>query len=106
VVGSFAKVPTKLLRIVGVVMNQRKPKFDWIKKLLADPLVGFGELATETPSELSVDLKNRSTDDQLGQPGDGDPLVCLSWQLMRISVGHLGAQDHRVAELSQTSTNI
>jgi hypothetical protein len=57
VVGSFAKVPTKLLRIVGVVMNQRKPKFDWIKKVLADPLVGFGELATETPSELSVDLK-------------------------------------------------
>jgi hypothetical protein len=48
-----------LLRIVGVVMNQRKPKFDWIKTVLADPLVGSGELAAETPlrSELSVDLK-------------------------------------------------
>jgi hypothetical protein len=96
----------KLLRIVGVVMNQRRPKFDWIKKVLADPLVGPGELATETPLRVVCGPGNMATDHQLGQPGDGDQLVCLSWQLMRLSVGHLGAHDHRVAELSQTSTNI
>jgi hypothetical protein len=95
-----------LLRIVGVVMNQRKPKFDWIKTVLADPLVGSGELAAETPLRVVCGPENRSTDDQLRQPGDGDQLVCLSWQPMQLSVGHLGAQDHRVAELSQTSTNI
>jgi hypothetical protein len=87
-------------------MNQRKPKFDWIKKVLADPLVGPGELATEAPLRVVCGPGNRSTDDQLGQPGDGDQLVFLSWQLMRLSVGHLGAQDHCVAKLCQTSTNI
>jgi hypothetical protein len=82
VVGSSAKVPTNCCGILGVVMNQRKPKFDWIKKVLADPLVGPGELATETPLRVVWGPGNRSTDDQIGQPGDGDPLVCLSWQLV------------------------
>jgi hypothetical protein len=104
--GRICQSADKLLRIVSVVMNPRKPKFDWIKKVLADPVVGPSERATETPLRVVCGPGNRSTDDQLGQPGDGVQLVCLSWQLMRLSVGHLGAQDHRVAELSETSTNI
>jgi hypothetical protein len=95
-----------LLRIIGVVMNPRKPKFDWIKKVLADPLVEPGELATETPLSVVGGPGNRSADDQLGHPGGEFQLVCLSWQLMRLSVGHLGAQGHRVPELSQTFTRI
>ena len=104
--GLIRQSADKFLRIVSVVMNPRKPKFDWIKKVLADPIVGLGERAIETPLRVGCGPGKRSTDDQLGQPGDGDQLVCLSWQLMRLSVGHLGAHDHRVAELSQTSTNI
>jgi hypothetical protein len=90
-------------------MNPRKPKFDWIKKVLADPVVSLGERATEMPLRVvcrpgTVQSDCRSTDDQLGQPGDGVQLVCISWQLMRLSVGHLGAQEHSRAEVSQTST--
>jgi hypothetical protein len=104
--GLICQSADKLLRIVGVVMNPRKPKFDWIKKVLADPVAGLGERAAEMPLRVVCGPGIRSTDDQPGQPGDGVQLVCLSWPLMRLSVGHLGAQDHSGAELSQTSTNI
>jgi hypothetical protein len=104
--GLICQSADKLLRIVGVVMNPRKPKFDWIKKVLADPAASPGERATETPLRVVCGPGIRSTDDQLGQPGDGVQPACLSWELMRLSVGHLGAQDHGGAELSQTSTNM
>jgi hypothetical protein len=39
-------------------MNPRKPKFDWIKKVLADPVADLGERASETPLKLSGDLES------------------------------------------------
>jgi hypothetical protein len=64
-------------------MNPRKPKLDWIKKVLADP-VGETRLRVVCgPEPAQSDC--RSTDDPLGQ---------------------FGAQDHSGAELGRTSTNI
>jgi hypothetical protein len=39
-------------------MNPRRPKFDWIKKVLADPVADLDERASETPLKLSVDLES------------------------------------------------
>jgi hypothetical protein len=64
-------------------MNPRKPKLDWIKEVLANAEEGSGERAPETPLRVvygpgTVQGDCRSTDDQLGQPGGGVELVCLS----------------------------
>jgi hypothetical protein len=78
-VGLIYQSSDKFLRIVSVVMNPRKPKLDWIKKVLADP-VGETRLRVVCgPEPAQSDC--RSTDDQLGQSGGDARLVCLSWQL-------------------------
>jgi hypothetical protein len=78
------------LRFAVVVMNPREPKLDWIKKVLSDPLVGRGERAADASLKLvsgtaTAPSDCQSIDDRLVQPGDDDRLVCLSWQLIRLT---------------------
>jgi hypothetical protein len=53
------QIANKFLRIVSVAMNLRKPKLDWINKVLADAEEGLGSVLLKRRLEFSTDLEQR-----------------------------------------------
>jgi hypothetical protein len=75
-------------------MSLPKPKLERIKTVLADAVVR-GERAGVGPLEIVGEITETTPSNSLPikQPEDSAQLVCFSWRLMRLSVGHLGAQN-------------
>jgi hypothetical protein len=71
-------------------MNARTPRLHWIRKVLAD-IAFSGESANRAPLTLVADSRllaiSRPTAENSSYACEGDdPLLCPSWQLMRLTV--------------------
>jgi hypothetical protein len=70
-------------------MGARKPRLDWIRQVLVD-LEDTGDIAEQAPLTLHeqsglVSIGPQTTDDTCYALNGDDPLLCPSWQLMRLT---------------------